>query len=215
VQILRQALERSSARGHRTAGGTSHRGSATTRTHRGTILGRPFTDWTSSRSAPDSNASGPGIGRRNSVTAVDLDWILTRNRRGRLWLMLQRNGHRPLVKTAGENPARRRTRRNAWARAVGTSSFRDPECGKETSADPSERSIRSGDVVVGVRALERSRRGDAQLLARFRREASFYVGIILVHGAMASRFRHEHRLAAPSPWAQLRRGAQLVRRALS
>jgi SAM-dependent methyltransferase len=65
--------------------------------------------------------------QRNSVAAVDLDWIP----RGAAWsdyfAMLRKNGLARLVKTAGRKALLiDRARRKAWARALGTTTFREP-----------------------------------------------------------------------------------------
>ena len=68
------------------------------------------------------------FGQLNCVTAVDLDWIPRNGGVFDYLLMLRRNGIARLVKTAGRKMLLvDRTRRNAWARAVGTAQwFRDP-----------------------------------------------------------------------------------------
>ncbi len=67
------------------------------------------------------------FGQQNSVTAIDLDWIPRSSGMGDYLAMLRRNGIGRFIKTAGRKVLLvDRTRRNAWARAVGTSRFRDP-----------------------------------------------------------------------------------------
>src|SRR5882757_824610 len=65
------------------------------------------------------------FGQRNSVTAVDLDWIPRGSGVADYLVMLRRNGIGRLIKTAGRRILLvDRARRHAWARAVGTDRFR-------------------------------------------------------------------------------------------
>src|SRR6266542_2220043 len=67
------------------------------------------------------------FGQCSSVTAIDLDWIPRGSGISDYLLMLRRNGIGRLIKTAGRKMLLvDRTRRNAWARAVGTADFHDP-----------------------------------------------------------------------------------------
>jgi SAM-dependent methyltransferase len=157
------------------------------------------------------------FGQRNSVTAVDLDWIPRSGGVGDYLLMLRRNGIGRLVKTAGRRMLLvDRARRRAWARAVGTDRFRDPTmmhgdvCTDPLPRDGFDLAI-SWSVFEHLRDPSEAMRNAWQAL---RPGGVFYIGI---HLYTATNGHHDFRYSATGsdglpPWAHLRASTrQLVR----
>jgi len=157
------------------------------------------------------------FGQCNAVTAVDLDWIPRGSGIGDYLLMLRRNGIGRLIKTAGRRMLLiDRTRRNAWARAVGSRDFRDPIMMQgDVCSDPLPQGM--FDLVMSWSVFEHLSDPVAAMRNAWhalRPGGVFYVGI---HLYTATNGHHDFRYSASGDdglpaWAHLRsRTRQLVR----
>jgi SAM-dependent methyltransferase len=149
------------------------------------------------------------FGQHNAVTAFDLDWIPRGTGVGDYLQMLRRNGIGRLTKTAGRRMLLvDRTRRNAWATAVGTSRFRDPTMVHgDVCADPLPQA--AFDLAVSWSVFEHLPDPAAAMRnvwRSLRPGGAFYVGI---HLFTANNGHHDFRHSATGDgalplWAHLR-----------
>ena len=157
------------------------------------------------------------FGQRNSVTALDLDWIPRGSGMSDYLLMLRRNGLGRLIKTAGRKMLLvDRTRRKAWARNLGTVEFRDPTMMQgDVCADQLPRD--AFDLAMSWSVFEHLRDPASAMRnvwRAMRPGGVFYIGI---HLYTATNGHHDFRHSATGdgalpPWAHLRASTrQLVR----
>ena len=149
------------------------------------------------------------LGQYNLTTVIDLDWIPRTSGIGDYVAMLKRNGVGRLIKTAGRRLLRvDRMRRDAWARALGTSTFRDPfMMHGDVCSDPLPES--AFDLIVSWSVFEHLRDPAAamrNIWRALRPDGVFFIGI---HLYTATNGHHDFSRSQTGddglpPWAHLR-----------